>query len=199
MSKKSAFDVGPSPEEVRRVAQEARDLPREQLERGVLGCLGLVVAVWAVTVAVVATKLPERVPTHWSGETPDGWSSRTGAIALFVLTPIAISALLVLVSGPVMRWPQSINAPQKEEWLRTPQRLRTLERLMREDMVLLSALIFALFALITATTGWAAHQPGGAMPGWLIGGVLLLFVVGMLTFLVTRMLGSRYTPTDTVD
>ena len=98
-----------------------------------------------------------------------------------------------------MRWPQSINAPQKEEWLRTPQRLRTLERLMREDMVLLSALIFALFALITATTGWAAHQPGGAMPGWLMGGVLLLFVVGMLTFLVTRMLGSRYTPTDTVD
>ena len=70
--------------------------------------------------------------------------------------------MLRLVTSLVLRWPQGINAPNKEYWLQTPQRLRHFERLVREDLMLIGALTTLLFAaiillLLAALAAGVAH------------------------------------------
>lgn len=196
MTRQSAFDVLPTPEEVRRVAREARELPHEPVQRGPFLWLAGAVAIWAVTTAIVASRLPERVPTHWSGSTPDQWSSRVGAISMFIVVPLIMAGVIALVPHLVVRWPLGVNVPRKEEWLSSPHHLRRLERLLREDMALLSALIFVFFAILSVVTAAAAHRPGGELPTVLLVGPILLFVGGILGFIIGRLLSSRYTPPD---
>lgn len=200
MNKRSAFDVGPTADEMRRVSAQARDLPRQQPARGPFVVLAVAVVVWTVTTVIVAMTLPDRVPVHWSGSTPDRWSSRIGAMAAFVVGPLVIAAILAVVSSLVVRWPQAVNVPHKEEWLRTPQRLRTLERRVREDMALFAALAFVFFAFVSVGTAVAARRPGGETPGVLVAGPILLFVGGILALLIGRMLLSkRYRADEHID
>lgn len=197
MSQRFAFDVGPARDEVRRVSAEARDLPRERTSRGPLVVLGLACVACVVTTVIVGMTLPDRVPTHWSGSTPDQWSGRASAMVGLVAAPLVLGAVLVAVPALVVRWPQAGNVPRKDEWLRTPQRLRTLERLMREDMALFAALAFVFFALLSACTAVAARRPGGEMPGLLVAGPILLFVGGVLAILIGRvLLSGRYKAND---
>lgn len=197
MSQRSVFGAGPTRDEVRRVCAQARDLPREPSARGPFVVLALACAAWVVTMVIVAMTLPDRVPTHWSGTSPDQWSGRVGAMAMFVVAPLVVGALLAAAPALVVRWPQGVNVPGKERWLSSPQRLRTLERLVREDMALFAALSFVFFAFLSVSTAVAARRPGGEMPGLLLAAPTLLFVAGILVILVGRMLISkRYTVGD---
>lgn len=189
----SRWDTGlPSSGELTRIAREARALPRESMSRGVKTFAAATVLIWLVTVVVTFFTLPERVPTHWSGEAPDDWSSRWGALAMEVISPVVIHVLLIGVSRLTFRWPQGINAPNKEYWLATPQRLNHFERLLREDMSLIGGLTMLLFAGLSIITGVAAHRPGGTLPGVVFALVMLLFVAGILGTLVRMLLGGRY-------
>ena len=72
----------------RRVAEEARALDREPAAWWARLALVVATAAWLATIAWMAATLPEQVPTHWSaGGTPDGWSSKAGALAFVVLLP----------------------------------------------------------------------------------------------------------------
>lgn len=193
----SRWDTGfPDPEQLRETARQARQLPTEPTSRGVRAIVGGAVAVWLVTVLVVYSTLPERVPTHWDGSEPDDWSSRAGALVAFVVGPIAIGAVLRLVTSLVLRWPQGINAPNKEYWLQTPQRLRHFERLVREDLMLIGALTTLLFAAISVMTGVAAHREGGELPGVFFSVIMIAFMAGILGLVVRMLLGRRYQPSD---
>lgn len=193
----SRWDTGfPDPEQLRETARQARQLPTEPMSRGVRAIVGGAVAVWLVTVLVVYSTLPERAPTHWDGSEPDDWSSRAGALVAFVVGPIAIGAVLRLVTTLVLRWPQGINAPNKEYWLQTTQRLRHFERLVREDLMLIGALTTLLFAAISVMTGVAAHREGGELPGVFFAVIMIAFIAGILGLVVRMLLGRRYQPSD---
>lgn len=155
------------------------------------------VAVWLVTLAVVYVTLPDRVPTHWSsGTTPDQWSSRFGAILPALIGPIGVNVVLAGVSRLVLRWPQGINAPNKEYWLATPARLRRFERLLREDMSLIGALCLVLFAAIAVLMAVAARRPGGEMPGVFFAVIMIGFIAGMMAVLWRMFSHGRYRGDD---
>jgi uncharacterized membrane protein len=66
----------------------------------------LVLGAYLFSVAVYS-QLPERVPTHWGTDGPDGWSSR--AVGAFLLPTIA------LVTWLLLRWLPSID-PRRENY-----------------------------------------------------------------------------------
>lgn len=193
MTTSSCWSTGiPDPDTSRETARQARALPAEPMSRGVRTLVAGAVVVWLATVIAVFFTLPERVPTHWSGSTPDNWSSRGGALAAMIIGPVVVNVVLAGTSRLVLRWPQGINAPNKKYWVSTPARMRHLERLLREDMALIGAVAMLLFAAISVMTGVAARRPGGEMPGMLSAVIMTAFVAGVLTVLVRMLNGTRY-------
>lgn len=179
------------------VAEQARAMPREPASWGPRAALGLGTVLWLAVLVWLFLTLPERVPTHWSfGSVPDGWSSRPVALAIAALLPVLTAYPLVWLSRLAVIWPSGINVPDKEWWLQTPERLVRFERLLREDLMLMVAVMLLLFTASDLQMGWAAHQPQGAVPAWsfavLVGG--FLFAIG---FVLARMVtGSRYRPRE---
>lgn len=149
----------------------------------------------AATWVWLALTAPERVPTHWSGQTPDSWSSKPAALAMCALLLPGVALGISQLSRLVTFWPASINVPHKDWWLESPRRLVRFERLLREDMLLITAGLLGLSALMNVTIGIAAHRPDGAMPTAVFVMTLVLVVGGVLA-VVARMLLGRYDPTD---
>ena len=64
--------------------------------------------VWAILplalllLLVAALPAPERVPTHWTGRTPDGWSSGPGFTSA-ILTTTAVCAVLAALTSVLQR------------------------------------------------------------------------------------------------
>lgn len=181
----------------RQVAREARLMAREPA--GWLPRLVLLVATvaWLAMLAWLVQTLPDRVPTHWSGGgTPDGWSSREFALGFAVVGPLVFAYPLLLLSRLTIVWPQGINAPYKEWWLETPRRLVRFERLVREDLMLIVGATVLLLVGMDVLMGYAAHRPGGQVPGWWFLAATGAFLV-VLGWVVVRMLiGPRYRPDD---
>ena len=181
----------------RRVAEEARGLDREPAARWARLALVVATAAWLATIAWMAATLPEQVPTHWSASgTPDGWSSKAGALAFVVLLPALLFFPMIWLSRLVLVWPDGVNAPHKEWWLDRPRRLVRFERLLREDLMVIVSVTVLLMVAIDLITGYAAHQPGGTVPAWWFPVVLVAFLA-VLTLVTVRMfVGGRYRPDD---
>lgn len=179
------------------VSREARLLDPEPVAPMPRLVLAAATAAWLLTLVWLVLVLPERVPTHWSGGgVPDGWSSRTGALAFSLLVPLLTLYPMLWLSRLVIVWPDGVNTPHKEWWLDTPRRLRRFERLFREDLMLIIAVTVLLFAGTQLTIGYAAHQPGGELPWWVLP-VMLVPYVALLALVVARMaVGSRYRPDE---
>lgn len=176
----------------REIVDQARALPREP--SGWLPRAALVgsTSLWVAVVAWLFATLPERVPIHWAGDVPDGWASRGVALSLSLLGPLLFAYPMVLVSRWVLAAPEIINVRDRAWWQETPSRLVRLERLLREDLMLIAALTQLLQVTISIQIGVAAHRSGGVVAGWwiptLVGGFLLL-----LCLIMVRMLaGPRY-------
>lgn len=181
----------------RRVAEEARKLDREPAAWWARLVLGVTLAAWVASIAWMVATLPDRVPTHWSASgTPDGWSSKTGALAFVVLLPALMFFPMIWLSRLVLVWPQGVNAPYKEWWLDRPRRLVRFERLLREDLMVIVSVSVLLMVAIDLIMGYAAHQPGGTVPAWWFPVVTVAYLV-VLTAVTVRMLVSRrYRPDD---
>lgn len=181
----------------RRVAEEARGLDREPAAWWARMALAVATAAWLATIAWMAATLPEQVPTHWSaGGTPDGWSSKAGALAFVVLLPALLFFPMIWLSRLVLVFPDGVNAPHKEWWLDRPRRLVRFERLLREDLMVIVSVTVLLMVAINLITGYAAHQPGGTVPAWWFPVVLVAFLA-VLTLVTVRMfVGGRYRPDD---
>lgn len=170
--------------------QRARRMPREAASVTSRLVLWLALAAWAGVFLWLALSLPDRVPTHWSRSgVPDGWSSRTGALALFAGF-LLMTLPLVLLSRLVLLAPDLVNAPHREWWTSTPRRVLRFERLVREDLMVVVALTLLLLVSTGLVMGYAAGQPTGAAPGWSFWVVLVTYLV-VLTLLVLRMYRSR--------
>lgn len=174
-------------------ADDARELPREPTARWITVLITGLVAVWLGVLAWQATVLPERVPTHFgSGGEPDGWSSKSGALAFSVLGPLLFALPLPLMSLMVLRWPSSINVPNKQWWTASGARLRRFERLLREDLWLITALTLALLVAGQVGIVMAARSGTDQMPGWALPGALVVFIVGLGAVLARMFVGGRY-------
>lgn len=151
-----------------------------------LTILWLAVLAWQVAV------LPERVPTHFdaSGQA-DEWSSRAGALASSVLGPLVLVFPLPLMARLAVRWPQSINAKNRDWWMASGQRLRRFERLLREDLWLISAAMLIMLMLVQAGITESALSGAGALPMAYIWVPITVLLVG-IGVAVARMLGKRY-------
>ncbi|REF29300.1 DUF1648 domain-containing protein [Calidifontibacter indicus] len=171
------------------------DTPREPSGRAYRLTVLLGLFASAATWIWLALTAPDRVPTHWSGETPDGWSSKPAALAICGLLLPGVALGISQLSRLATAWPESINVPHKQWWLAEPRRLVRFERLLREDMLLIAASLLGLSALMNVTIGIAAHRPDGAMPTAVFAAAMVL-VLGSVLAVVTRMLLGRYDPTD---
>ncbi len=171
------------------------DAPRERSGPGYRIAVAVAALASLVTLIWLAVTAPDRLPTHWSGETPDGWSSKPAALLFCALVLPGTALVISQLSRLVTIWPQGINVPNKEWWLETPQRLRPFERLLHEDMLLIAAVLLGLSALMNVTIGIAAQRPGGRMPSAVFA-LAVVAVVGGCLAVVARMLLGRYQPTD---
>ncbi|AXH97199.1 DUF1648 domain-containing protein [Ornithinimicrobium avium] len=174
--------------------RRARKLPREPSSARARLVLWLSLACWTGVLVWLALTLPERVPTHWSGSgVPDGWSSKAGALAMPVVF-LAITLPLVLLSRLVFVAPDLVNAPHREWWTSTVPRVVRFERLVREDIMVITGLTLLLLVSAEVVIAYAAHQPGGAVPWWIFPVALVAYLT-LLTLRVVRMyLGGRYRP-----
>ncbi|STX13429.1 Predicted integral membrane protein [Kytococcus sedentarius] len=176
----------------RAVAQEARALPPEPDTLWVRLVFWGVVALWLASLAWAWFALPERVPTHWSGDNQaDTWSSRAGAIVPAALIPAVALLPMPLLSRLATIWPDGLNVPHKEWWLQTAPRVRRFERLLREDLMLITASVLAIFPPLMFLMHQAA-QRDGVIPGWGMPLVLAIIIVPMVIVLARMAVGRRY-------
>lgn len=181
----------------RHVAQGARQLPREPASALPRLVLTLATLAWLATVAWLFVTLPDRVPTHWgTSDTPDGWSSRAGALAPAVLIPLVAAFPMLLLSRLALAWPEGINLPEsrKRWWLQTPERLVRFERLLREDLMFIVATVLFVLAGTDVVIGVAAHRPGGEAPTGAFVAILGVALVGVAVVVVRMLVGGRYRP-----
>lgn len=173
-------------------AEDARALPREPTARWILVLMAGLTIVWLGVLAWQVAVLPDRVPTHFdSAGEADGWSSKAGAMAFSAVVPLAVVFPMPLLSLLAIRWPQSINSPHRDWWIATGPRLRRFERLMREDLWLISAATLVMLIAIQVGITETAVSGAGAMPMAYIWAPMAVLFVGIGAVMI-RMLGRRY-------
>lgn len=176
---------------------DARELPREPTTPWIRALAVAAVAVWLAAVLWQVVALPDRVPTHFDGSGQvDGWSSKNGALAFSVLIPLVFVVPLPMLARLVLHWPQGINAPNRDWWTATAPRLRRFERLLREDLWLITVLTLALLVAIQVGIVVAARAGTEAMPMWVTFGSLGVFSVGLIAVLARMYAGGRYAEQD---
>lgn len=173
-------------------AEDARGLPREPTARWILVLMAGLTVLWLGVLAWQVAVLPERVATHFDGSgQADGWSSKTGALVFSTMMPLAVVFPMPLLSLLAIRWPQSINAPNRDWWIASGARLRRFERLLREDLWLITAAALVMIIAIQVGITETALSGADSMPMAYIWVPLAVLFVGIGAVIV-RMLGSRY-------
>lgn len=173
-------------------AEDARSLPPEPTARWILVLMAGLTIVWLAVLVWQVAVLPERVPTHFDGSgQADGWSSRTGALAVSVLLPLAVVFPLPLMAKLALRWPQSINAPNRDWWAATGPRLRRFERILREDLWLIAAATLVLLVAVDVGITETARSGSGGMPLVYLWVPMAVFFV-VIGWVMARMMGDRY-------
>lgn len=176
---------------------DARDLPREPTAPWIRALAVAAVAVWLAVVLWQVVVLPDRVPTHFDGSgQADGWSSKNGTLAFSVLIPLVFVIPLPMLARMVLHWPQSINAPNRDWWITSGPRLRRFERLLREDLWLITVLALALLGAIQVGIVVVAQAGSESLPMWVTFGSLGVFSVGLISVLARMYAGGRYAEQD---
>ena len=184
----------------RSAADDARDLPPEPTAPWILVLAGGVVLLWLGVLAWQVAVLPERVPTHFGADgRADGWSSRTGALAFSALIPLLVVLPMPLLSRLALWAPGQINAPNKEWWTATGPRLRRFERLMREDLWLITTVTLLLLVAGQVGIVLAARSGGDAMPTWILPVALVVFLVAIGAVMARMFIGGRYAAQPDLD
>ncbi|MGX1767741.1 DUF1648 domain-containing protein [Dietzia sp. NPDC055343] len=176
---------------------DARDLPREPTAPWIRVLAIVAVAVWLAVVIWQFMVLPDRIPTHFDGSgRADGWSSKNGALAFSVLIPLLCVIPLPSLARLVLRWPQAINAPNRDWWITSGPRLRRFERLIREDLWLIAVLTLALLVAIDVGIAMTARAESDSMANGVLYGSLAVFGVGLFAVLARMYAGGRYAEQD---
>ncbi len=173
-------------------AEDARALPPEPAARWILVLAAGMTLLWLAVLAWQVAVLPDQVATHFDGSgQADGWSSKAGTLAFSVLMPVAVVFPMPLMAMLASRWPQAINAPNRDWWIQTGPRLRRLERLLREDLWLIAAVTLMLLVGIQVGITETAVSGAGEMSTVYLWVPLAVFLVA-IGAVMARMMGKRY-------
>src|SRR5699024_10922758 len=100
-----------------------------------------------------------------------------GALAISALLPLATAYPLPLLSKIAVYAPDWINSPNRQWWTATAPRLRRFERLMREDLWLITASLVLLLAAMQVAIVLAARSPDGSIGQEFLFGPLVVFLM----------------------
>lgn len=176
--------------------EEARDLPREPTPPWILVLVAGLVVVWLGVLAWQFAVLPDQVPTRFGADgEPVAWSSRTWTLLFSLLLPLLTALPLPLLSLLALHKPEALSVPNRDWWTATAPRIRRFERLLREDLWLIAALMIVLFTAIQVVITEASATPGGALPGYVLVVPTAVFLV-ILGALMWRMFRGRYAEQD---
>lgn len=192
----------PTPDEAagrQSVGADAGADDREHVGELYWGLLATSVVLWLSVQVGLMFALPDRVPLHWSDRTQaDSWTSRFGAfVALWV--PLIIPAVLPLCSRIVMHRPVKGMIRARSFWAGSPANLRRFERLLREDLILVSVMYMVVLAWLSFTVGLAAKDENGAIPQAMFTVPTILFVLGVCAVISQGIWGKRYDPEQHFD
>lgn len=177
----------------------ARELPREPTTPWILGLNALLVAAWLGVLVWQVAVLPEQVPTRFDvGGEPTQWSSKAWTLGSLLLLPLVAALPLPLLSLLALRRPEMLSVPNRDWWTATGPRIRRFERLLREDLWLITALMMMLFVSIQVVITQASATPGQSLPGWVMAVPTVVFLA-LLGALMARMFGGRYAEQPDLD
>jgi ABC-type Na+ efflux pump permease subunit len=150
-------------------------------------------AVWALAVALWP-RLPERFPVHYDIRgVPDRWDTRD-PLSWYALPLIdtVLSALLLLVGafipGFAARWPELVNVPQKEKFVRLPPEARA--RALRPAQSMLAVLVFLMNGLFVYLV-WGSWAVATGQRSTLGAWIMIPFFAGVIGLLVWGTLALR--------
>lgn len=170
----------------------ARELPREPTTPWILGLNALLVAAWLGVLVWQVAVLPEQVPTRFDvGGEPTQWSSRAWTLGSSLLLPLVAALPLPLLTLLALHRPELLSVPNRDWWTATGPRIRRFERLLREDLWLITALMMMLFVSIQVVITQASATQGQSLPGWVLAVPTVVFLA-LLGALMARMFGGRY-------
>lgn len=176
------------------VVQAAKALPREPTTRWVLAVVAALTLVWLGVLAWQVMTLPAQVPQHWSsGDIPDRWAPKAEAVITSAVMPLIFAYPMPLLSRLALSWPDALNVPNKQWWLATPRRLVRFERLLREDLWLMTAWMLVVFIAVEVIITVAAGRPGGAVsfaPMAILLAVLIVAMIGYIAWMYLRRYAS---------
>lgn len=177
----------------------ARELPREPTSPWILVLNAGLVVLWLGVLVWQVAVLPEQAPTRFDvGGEPTQWSSRTWTLGYSLLLPLVAALPLPWLSQLALHRPELLSVPNRDWWTATGPRIRRFERLLREDLWLITALMMMLFVSIQVVITQAAAIPGQALPGWLLAVPTVVFLM-LLGALMARMFGGRYAEQPDLD
>ena len=134
-------------------------------------------------------RLPARVATHFGADgTPNAWSDRSDAIALYLATVVGTSLVFLVITTLLGVFPPStINMPNRDYWLTAERREETTRRMTNRMAFFglgLAAFLIAIFDL----TFRASMTPSSMLPNYAFFGYLGSFLafVAVWVFLLYR-------------
>ena len=144
---------------------------------------------YAASVIWVSPQLPDVVPTHWSGSTPDGWSTRTG----FLVMCVALGVGLLLMFGLILRafarsktmW--GLNVPNREFWAQ-PEHIEQARVMARTDVAAIGGLTILLLSLVPLSILQASRSADQDLPTWMLAtffgylGCILIYLICMVLY-----------------
>ncbi|WP_432512264.1 DUF1648 domain-containing protein [Kineococcus sp. SYSU DK001] len=142
-----------------------------------------------IAVAVSATLLPERVPTHFGANgAADDWGTRTGAVASQAAITAGLAALFAVLAWqvPKVSW-EWINLPGKQRWAEAGLQDEVRRRL-RTDLLWMGSAMALLNTALTFSTVDATRSGTDRLPWWffLAFGAWLVAMAGYVAFMVLR-------------
>ena len=111
--------------------------------------LGLAYALFAVSLAYAAERLPDVVATHFGGEgVPNGWMSRSGNLLFLVAVAVGVP-LLIIGSCAVSRFfpVRTFHVPNRAYWLSSERRCQTTAYMTRHSLWLASWTVLFVTAI----------------------------------------------------
>lgn len=174
------------------VVATAKALPREPTTRWVLAVVAVLTVAWLGVLVWQVTTLPAQVPQHWSsGDIPDRWAPKAEAVITSAVMPLIFAYPMPLLSRLALSWPDALNVPNTQWWMATPRRLVRFERLLREDLWLMTAWMLVVFIAVEVLITVAAGRPGGAVSFTPMAALLVLLIAAMVGYLAWMYL-RRY-------
>jgi len=139
-----------------------------------------------IAVAVSATLLPERVPTHFGANgTADDWGTRTSAVTFQAAITAGLSALFAVLAWTMPKVPwEWINLPGKQRWAEAGLQAQVRHRL-RADMLWMGSAMALLNIALTFSTVDATRDGTNSLPWWffLALGIWLVAMTSYVAFM----------------